>query len=1001
MSEHAELELVHMLADGELSGAEADRAREHLATCAECQAELADIMQLHALAAPRVAGSGGDVISLAWYRRRRFQLVTLAVVAAAGVTLYLATAKHAHEEAPPAHAQIALAPRRQLEARVSWGPAAEFRDYDVPRAGEPAHESIPLAVLADVEKTGDVHGVGVLALLDGEHAQAASYLDRAGDSADVISDRAALALADGQPARALSLADAALAKQPHHAPALWNRGLALRALGLTRGAAAAFRAVADKHERGWADEAGKRAAALDAEADALEQRFQRLNQASVALASGKLEMSLDDARAEPGYARGILYDAIRSAPTRERLDARRPLAKVIDEADGDHAVQDAIDRAAASLHPELARQYGEMIRALSVEARLTQATGDEKPVPTGPARKQLLAQLRAAHADDLLIGVLMKLADDRSTLDDDEVPEFARLTAASPDPWMQMLGLEKQALVKLREDDLIGAEAILLRARERCSRGDAPVFRCVIANRLIGDLYLKWLRLPEARAALDDAWKLAMRSGEWFLLADLLRRFADLHAVESDAEGSSLPLVRAYTDEIVRRAPAAPGLADVRCQVALIARTEVATVLFNQHAFAQARRALEGPTCARIDSFGDAAIYLFLRAELAEQSGNAGEIAAVRADIAKLRASPQLPKAQQILLDHSEGRVVIGSDAAAGEALLRRAIAEAKQLPASVVEARRAAAWSYAVLAIAAAKRGDAQASLGVLAEEQQLAAPKTCVLGIALDGNRRAFVARDAAGKPLVHYDETRTTAAIDPASLVPAEIATPLGACASVDVIARPPVHGMARILPDAIAWRYLARRASAPGPASDKRLVIANVEPPPALELPHLQTWSSRGEVLSGAQATPSRVLAAIGTAGDVIVHAHGIVDAAQPDASYLALSPDADGRFALTVGDVHQAHFTSGPVIILAACRASQAAPVFHEPWSLPAAFVYAGARAVIASASPIPDADAEAFFDAVRTRIHAGAGVAIALRDARLEWIAQHRGAWVRDVIVFE
>jgi cellulose synthase operon protein C len=145
----------------------------------------------------------------------------------------------------------------------------------------------------------------------------------------------------------------------------------------------------------------------------------------------------------------------------------------------------------------------------------------------------------------------------------------------------------------------------------------------------------------------------------------------------------------------------------------------------------------------------------------------------------------------------------------------------------------------------------------------------------------------------------------------------------------------------------------------------------------------------------------VLAAIGSAGEVIVHAHGIVDAAQPDASYLALSPDADGRFALTTGDVHKAHFTSAPLIILAACRASQAAPVFHEPWSLPTAFVYAGARAVIASAAPIPDADAEAFFDLVRTKLHAGASVAIALRDARLEWIAQQRGAWVRDVIVFE
>jgi CHAT domain-containing protein len=145
----------------------------------------------------------------------------------------------------------------------------------------------------------------------------------------------------------------------------------------------------------------------------------------------------------------------------------------------------------------------------------------------------------------------------------------------------------------------------------------------------------------------------------------------------------------------------------------------------------------------------------------------------------------------------------------------------------------------------------------------------------------------------------------------------------------------------------------------------------------------------------------VLAAIGAAGEVIVHAHGLVDVAEPDASYLALSPDSDGKFALTTGDVRRAHFASSPLVILAACRGSLAAPVFHETWSLPAAFVYAGARAVIASAAPIPDADAAGFFDSVRTKIHAGLPVAIAVRDARREWIASGRGDWVRDVIVFE
>src|SRR6185295_20168 len=156
---------------------------------------------------------------------------------------------------------------------------------------------------------------------------------------------------------------------------------------------------------------------------------------------------------------------------------------------------------------------------------------------------------------------------------------------------------------------------------------------------------------------------------------------------------------------------------------------------------------------------------------------------------------------------------------------------------------------------------------------------------------------------------------------------------------------------------------------------------------------------GEMLAGAAATPARVMAAIGSAGEVTIHAHGLVDVALPDASFLALSADADGRFALTTGDVRKAHFATSPLIILAACRASRAAPVWHETWSLPAAFVFAGARAVIASAAPIPDADAASFFDAVRSKVRAGVAVAVAIRDARQQWLADHRADWVRDVIV--
>jgi cellulose synthase operon protein C len=983
-------------ADGELTGTAADAARDHLATCDACQAELAEILQLDAIVADHEPLVGRAVVSLAWYRRRRVQLAGLAVAAAAGVAIYLAIPDRA---IVPQVAAVVLAPRRAVEARLAWPGAAGYRAYDVPRAGEPPHEAIDLMAIARLDQQRDAHGVGVLELLNGERRQAQTYLERAGDSADVLADRAALALGDHHPEQALALADAALAKAAAHGPALWNRALALRDLGLARAAAAGFRAVAALAEPGWSAEAQRRAAALDAETDALQHRFERVNQASVALARGAIELSVDDARAMPGFTRGILYDAIRSATTPAQLAALAPLGAAVDTADHDTAMADAIARAQRQLHPALSGRYREMIRALAVEMQITPKVGDEAPVPAGPARAQLLASLRAAHADDLLIGVLMKLSEDRRVVDRGEIAEFARLTAASPDPWMQVLGLQQQAEVALKQDDMTGAEAILLRAKQRCTEPGAPAFRCALIGRLLGKLYFEWQRLPEARAALATAWQAARSSGEWIVQEILLEPLAAIASLGDEAEATGLPLVRAYTDELTLRYPDA--LSDGRCLRAEWGRDLRAMMLVNQLRFDDARRAFAGPACKAAQPLETAVNLLFVRAELASQGGRPEEVTDLRQAIAAVRAQPSLQPADQVWLDHSEGRLLIEREPAAGQALLRRAIETARPIPASVTRAHKAAAWSYSVLVVAAARRGDGDAALALLAEEQALPLPTQCVLGLAIEDQHRAVLARGPDGKTIAHADDGRTTPAIDAAHLVPADLAAVLGGCRVVDVIARAPIHGMSRILPDAIAWRYLSRRARPIVATSGPSLVIADVEPPGALELPHLASWSVTGERLTGSSATPARVLTAIASAGEVVVHAHGIVDVAQPDASFIALSPDAAGRFALTTGEVRKAVFSTSPLVILAACQASRAAPVWHETWSLPAAFVYAGARAVVASSAPIPDGDAAEFFDLIRASVRTGVPVSIALRDARQHWIAQRRGAWVQDVIVFE
>jgi hypothetical protein len=989
--ECAEIERTHALADGELGGAAADAARDHLATCASCQGELADLLQLDAAVGARRSA----VISLAWYRQRRLQVAAVAVAAAAAVAVFLALPRPGAPVTPMV--AVALAPHRATEARLAWPGAAAHRSYDVPRAGEPPHESVPLVALAELERKGDVHGVGVLALLNGDRRQAASYLERAGDSPDTLADRAALALAEAQPERALTLADTALAGNASHGAALWNRALALRDLGLSRTAAEAFRAVARLGEPGWAEEATQRAATVDREVRAVQERYERINRASAELAQGKLTLSVDDAAAQPGFARGVLYDAIRSATTPAQLAALQPLGDAIDGADHDTAMKDALARAAANLHPQLSKQYAEMIRSLAVEMQIIPKAGDEQPVPAGEPRARFLAALRAAHADDLLIGVLMKTNDDRWTVNPKDITEFARLTAASPDLWMQILGLQHQAQLAINQEDLTRAEAILLQAKQRCTPA-APAFRCITISKLLGDLYLRWQRLPEARAVLSAAWTSARTSGEWLLQNGLLSLLPQLHYVSDETGASGVSMVRAYTDELVL---GAPDNSDFRCFIQAWAHDLRAMALINQLQFPDARRELGRPDCAKPQDAVQQATHLFVRSEVARFGDTAESIAALRVQIANARKLSDAAPADQVLLDHAEGRLLIERDPAAAEALLRRAIDEASALPASVGRAHKAAGWSYSVLTIAAAKRGDGDAALALLAKEQGLTVPGRCVLGIAIEDRQRTVVARDASGKTLVHFDEARTTPAIDPATLVPQAMSQALSGCPAVDVIARPPMQGMSRLLGDAIAWRYLSRRDRPASPPSERSLVVGNVEPPAALELPRLATWSTSGELLSGAAATPSRVLAAIGRAGEVTIHAHGLVDVALPDASFLALSPEPDGRFALTTGDVRRARFTTSPLIILAACRAASAAPVWHETWSLPAAFVLAGARAVIASAAPIPDTEAAPFFDAVRGKVRAGSSVAVALRDARQQWLGEHRADWVRDVIVFE
>ncbi|MFT3695560.1 MAG: CHAT domain-containing protein [Kofleriaceae bacterium] len=973
MAEHPELEQIHALADGELDGDARERAEEHLADCEICQAELADLMQMAALPKP-AAAAPAKVISLEWYRRRSIQVVGVVLAAAAAVTaIYLRPKPSTPVVAPT---KLALADKRPIEARLSWQGTADYRAYSVQRGSTLAKEPISLSAMADLEKAGDNHGVAALAVLGGDYEQAKKYIQLAGTSADVLADHAALELQLGQPAMALAFADAALEKSPDMTVAMWNRGLAARDLGLRHVAADSFRDVAKTAESGWAAEATQRADAL--EKDFVEELAlnQRVIAATQTLAKTQEGLSLDDAKRLPGMARIALYDALRAAPTAEAIAKLKPLADAIDQATGDTSTLAAVNRAKPD--PIAAKAYLALL------------------TDPNPNAAKILSTLRQQKANDALVVAMLKVSSSWPNVEEKDLPELSKLADASEDPWIQMIGVEQRGANAIEHQDYPKAEAALSVGREKCKVG-APTFRCMKVMMRLAQTYRESLRLPEAQVAVADAWRRARELqslDQDIILSELI--FVTI--MSDDTFGRGLPLVRAYVAEVAARMTVEQqqGSRANACEQISLVHETLANAMINQLRFEEAATVIAPKACpiAGDAHVSSSRVGLFVRAELVYTNG--GDVAALRKDIAENRASKLAP-GERALLDHTEGRALIHADRAAGVALLETAITEGTAA-SHADNAELAVGMSYAVLAIDAAKHDEGDNALAILGRELRVEPRKTCVLGIVLDDRDVAVVARGTDGKSTIAMVQ-RKTLAIDASTVVPDTIVSRLKSCPDVDVLARPPFHGVSRLLPDDIAWRYESFRSQPVGTSVGGSIVVANVQPPASLGLPALAPWRDGTPTLSGPAATPSRVLAAMGSASDVVIDAHGIGDSG--DAAYIALSPESDGQFALTAANVSRSKLESHPVVILAACEAAKAAPVFRARWSLPAAFVSAGARAVVAPTTAIPDDTAGKFFDELRTRAKNGASLATVVRDLRKEWSSDPNATWVRDVVVFE
>lgn len=865
------------------------------------------------------------------------------------------------------------APKRTLAARLSYAALDRYRPLDDdPRAREP----VPLALFAQLAERGDEHGVGDLALLAGDRSRATESLARAPHDLDSDADRAAAALINGDLDDALERLDAVLRAQPRHGQALWNRGLALAALELPLAAAQSFDAVAELHEPGWSDEARRRSAQLTASWN------NRSTAAAAAIAeakrmvSGGAPPSAELTRRFPTLVRHYFYHAARAAPSRERLAELRATAALLDEIFHEPTLVPFLDRIAKeapAARAELAPRYGRYVLLPS------------SPPAVDPAElAQFFSAIERAGDDDLRLASLILFARHEPA----DRAQLARLVARNGDPWWQSWQAEIDGNALAAAGNLDGAAQLLESAIAACET-HRLAWRCANVQKQLA-------LVDQDRHRTSDARRWALAAIKSAQTAGMLPRFVETSTVfllgEIARYRNDFSLMRAYLAEGMLRVPD-------NCDAQRHAHLMLGIEDVFKFAFDAAEHELAAtPRCNQSFQLlaADLTTSLFLAGHDTPQAR------LVPADLEALR--PSLTPSQRLIADALQARLSLARDRPAALALLSEAI----KLPRTVADAdaKKARTFAYQMLSVDAGRRGDFGAALDTLAAEAGAAPGERCALGVALDDARAVVAARTADGSTLGHYDAARARPEIDAANLVPPSLRARLQSCAEISVYALAPVHGQPELLPPSLAWSYRMGRAPLPPlpPGAPRRLIISDVQPPPSLNLPPLFPWSARpqnSELLAGANATPAHALAALDDAGEIEFNAHGLINLDLSDTWLLALSPDANGQFALTASDIERHRLRGEPLVVLAACYAGRVAPYLHEPWSLPMAFIDAGARAVFASADTIPDAGAARFFDAVLARVRAGQSAPAALRDERAKYLAADADNWTRHVLVFQ
>ncbi|AEI62716.1 zf-HC2 domain-containing protein [Corallococcus macrosporus] len=463
---------LHLFVDGELSAPDAETFRQHLGRCPECETGLRDLLQLELLASRALGNANAEpapepalpekVTPLRpWLQRVSRAVVPVAL--AAGLAAVGVFHFQAQPEAP-VDVWLAGADVRGLEARLSHPMADRFLPYEPMRGTSSAENPLPLRPLADLEEREDFRGIAAAYALRGDWQQAESFLARAPASADKDNDRAVVALSGQRWEEALSLLGGALRQEPRHAQALWNRGLALRGLGLLKQAEASFRDVAalPGQEAGWKRAAEKRAEELRALREAEDARWRRQVRETWTQLTGKTVDAAYLVQQQPAVTRAALYEAVRTAASVDAATALLPLAAALDRLGEGTVLQDYVRDVAARdfrVRAPLAAEYARLVK--------------------GEVVAGLLERLRVSQETDLYVGALLHTGE--AARDAEALKAVQRYAHGSRDPWLNLLAERERARSEEASGRAANAEQLLLATLRTCGAYN-KLFPCAEIN---------------------------------------------------------------------------------------------------------------------------------------------------------------------------------------------------------------------------------------------------------------------------------------------------------------------------------------------------------------------------------------------------------------------------------------------------------------------------------------------------------------------------------------